>query len=252
MPRETQPQSHTEIITAKLPGKIKAFIFHSESELAADEAVYAINWFDTKTQWVYDFYNFLAVKAVKKIGGGPFFKGKYEKTLQGEPADRRDILLIVRYPSLNNFKTMLENTYFQFVSLIRMAAVSDFTFGFTKRADGGPDFRPMAQDGREAAVYAVHHYSGPQDTLFGDAHFGLEDLTSASNVSVFYHGHIKAHIGTGEAPETCTHVDCLMDGIIILNAAKAQELEAFIQSAAYQKLTVKTSRSFIGLYSRIL
>ena len=250
MARETQTQ--TQIITAKLPGKTRAFIFHNETELAAEAPVYAINWFDTKTQWVYDFYNFLAVKAVKKIGGGPFFKGKYEKTLQGDPADRRDILLVVRYPSLNNFKTMLENTYFQLVSLIRMAAVSDFTFGFTKRADGGPDFRPMTQDGRESAVYAVHHYSRPQDALFGDAQIGLEDLTAASNVSVFYHGHIKAHIGTGEASETCTRVDCLMDGIIILNAAKVQELEAFIQSAAYQELTAKTSRSFIGFYSRIL
>ena len=250
MARETQTQP--QIITAKLPGKTRAFIFHNETQLAAEAPVYAINWFDTKTQWVYDFYNFLAVKAVKKIGGGPFFKGKYEKTLQGEPADRRDVLLIVRYPSLNNFKTMLENTYFQLVSLIRMAAVSDFTFGFTKRADGGPDFRPMTQDGRESAVYAVHHYSRPQDALFGDSQIVLEDLTAASNVSVFYHGHIKAHIGTGEASETCTRVDCLMDGIIILNAAKVQELEAFIQSAAYQELTAKTSRSFIGFYSRIL
>ena len=143
-----------------MPGSLKAFIFRDASLLKDDEPVYAINWFNTRSALVYDFYNFLAVRSVRKIGGGPFIKCKLEKTLIDDDTLRRDVLLIVKYPSLVNFRRMLESTMFQLVSLLRTAAVSDFTFGFTKRQDGGADLPPHDPKATTKSVITVIQYSG--------------------------------------------------------------------------------------------
>ena len=70
-------------------------------------------------------------------------QGRHIKTLYGREEDKRDVLLVVRYPALTNFRSMLESKIFQGVSVIRMAAVDNFTFGFTKRGDKGADLSPM-------------------------------------------------------------------------------------------------------------
>ena len=77
------PQPDIEIHDAKLPGSLKAFIFRDKNLLKDDETVYAINWFNTRSALVYDFYNFLAVRSVRKIGGGPFIKCKLDRVLIG-------------------------------------------------------------------------------------------------------------------------------------------------------------------------
>ena len=234
-------------LTAKLPGDLQAYIFRDENALSTDEPIYAINWFDTKTQWVYDFYNFLAVKAVKKIGGGPFFKGKRLKTLYGEENGQRDVLLVVRYPALENFRTMLENKYFQLVSVLRMAAVKDFTFGISKRSDDGTDFRPMEKAENKTASYAVHHFSG-SDNISAE----LRDLALNTSVEIFLTSDIKAHIGTGKTSESCTLVECILKHIVILRASEDDDIIRFVNAAPYQDLIKRTERSFIGLYNRIL
>ena len=240
-------KSAPNTLTAKLPGGSKAYIFRADNTLTANEPIYAINWFNTKTQWVYDFYNFLAVKAVKKIGGGPFFKGKHTKTLYGEAESKRDILLVVRYPALQNFRTMLEDKYFQLVSLVRITAVEDFTFGISKRADAGADFQPMFKAESKTKAYAVHHYSGPNDIRAE-----LQGLAENSSVNIFFSSHIKAHIGTGKSQESCDLVDCIIENILILSAADEDSIISFTQATPYQNLIQETETSFIGLYSRIL
>ena len=232
-------------LTAKLPGELKAYIFREDNTLSEDEPIYAINWFNTKTQWVYDFYNVLAVKAVKKIGGGPFFKGKHVKTLHGDDDGRRDILLVVRYPSLHNFKTMLEDKYFQMVSLIRIAAVDRFTFGISKRADAGADFQPMVK--AQTRAYVVHNYAGPNDIRAE-----IQSLAKDSPVDVFFNSHIKAHIGTGKSQESCALVDCIIENVLILSGADEEDIIGFVEAAVYQDLIQQTETNFIGLYSRIL
>ena len=240
-------KSAPNMLTAKLPGDLQAYIFRDAQALSADEPIYAINWFDTKTQWVYDFYNVLAVRAVKKIGGGGFFKGKRVQTLYGEETDQRDILLVVRYPALENFRTMLENKYFQLVSVLRMAAVKDFTFGISKRSDEGADFRPIEKTEDKAASYAVHHYSG-SDNISAE----LRALTANTPVEIFFTSDIKAHIGTGKTAKKCTMVDCILKHIVILRAPQDEDIISFTNAPSYQDLIKRTERSYIGLYSRIL
>jgi len=163
--------SSTSISTAKLPGKLKAFIFRDTQALSETEPIYAINWFNTKAQWMYDFYNFLAVKAVRKVGGS---------TIHGEADMRRDILLVVRYPAITQFSVMLADGYFLAVSAIRMLAVKDFTFGLTKRSDAGPDLSPALAGDSPSFSYAVHHFKAPNGF---DAKLG--QIISESSVELF-------------------------------------------------------------------
>jgi uncharacterized protein (DUF1330 family) len=242
----------SKALKAKLPGKLRAFIFNHGKGLSFDEPVYAINWFNTKTQWVYDFYNFLAVRAVNKVGGAGFFKGKRLKTLFGNENDEREVLLVVRYPSLRHFRNMMENTYFQWVSFLRILAVSDFTFGFTKREDSGPDLYPFKKSEKNKYIYAVHHFRGKPDVISQ-----IQHLSVSKDIKLYFSGQIQARIGTGKTQNSSELVPCIMDGIVILrshldNHRKTDNVEVFINSSAYQSIIKQTHSSFIGLYSRVL
>lgn len=236
-----------EISTAQLPGKLSAFIFRDGAHLSEAEAVYAINWFDTKSSLIYDFYNKLAIGCVRKIGGEGFFKGRHVKTLYGREQDKRDVLLVVRYPALTNFRAMLESKVFQGVSLIRMAAVDNFTFGFTKREDTGADLSPLGPNEEGSVFYGVFYYSGLEE-----ADKRLADLTANSPAEIFYKGSIRAHIGTGETPSAAAQVPCVMQGIIIFKSQEAQALEQLAKQEDFTSVAAQAETSFFGLYSRIL
>jgi len=124
-------------IQVDLVGRSRAYISLTEGAATFDDEVYAINWFDTNIRWVYDLYNLLASFSLKAIGGVPFFKGHLIKAVHGSSSDCRSTLLVVRYPSLHSFKTMLEKRAFQAVSVLRMLAVRQFTFGFTRPRNKG-------------------------------------------------------------------------------------------------------------------
>ena len=188
-----------EISSAKLPGKISAFIFRDADHLSEEEPIYAINWFNTKSSLIYDFYNKLAVGCVRKIGGAPFFKARHIKTLYGGEEDKRDVLLVVRYPALTNFRSMLESKIFQGVSVIRMAAVDNFTFGFTKRSDKGADLSPMNPDDMQGVSYGVFHYSGVADI----SKF-IAELNLGAVVDIFYSGIISCLLYTSPSPRDAT------------------------------------------------
>lgn len=236
-----------DISSAKLPGKLSAYIFRDANHLSEDEPIYAINWFNTKSSLIYDFYNSLAVSCVRKIGGAPFFKGRHVKTLYGHKEDKRDVLLVVRYPSLTNFRVMLKSKVFQGVSIIRMAAVKDFTFGFTKRADNGADLSPMTPNEKAETFYGVFHYSG-----VGEIDTSLAALTLEPSVEIFYRGNIRAHIGTGESSNAATQVPCAMDALTIFKSTDAHALERLAQQEAFAALTAEAESAFFGLYNRIL
>lgn len=228
---------------AKLPGGARVYINKTDDGLRFDEPVYAINLFDTNARLVYDFYNLLAVRSVKAVGGAPYFKGRLKKILYGEELHRRDVLLVVRYPSLNYFKTMLESPFFLMVSLLRLLAVRNFTFGFTKRRNDGPDLAPRVL----TAAYAVHHFKG-----HGGVTEEIENLCEGSNVKQLHAGAMGAFLSTGNVETMGDQVPCLMDAIVILKSDNQESLEKFIRSESYQAVIEQTASSFIGIYERVL
>ena len=85
-------------IRGKVTSKIDVVIRATREEINLEEPFYAINWFSTKVEWLYHFYNFLAIRSVKKIGGIAFFKAKVTETIVDDADARRDLILIVHYP----------------------------------------------------------------------------------------------------------------------------------------------------------
>ena len=238
--------ANIKIHSAKLPGELKAFIFRDASFLKDDETVYAINWFNTRSARIYDFYNWLAVRSVRKIGGEPFIKCKLKRALLDNDDLRRDVLLIVKYPSLQNFRGMLENTMFQLVSLLRTAAVSEFTFGFTKRQDKGADLPPYNSKATKSVI-AVIQYSGE---------FESEKLRNLlknhADIDLYYSGLIGGEIGTGKESDGCNRVPCIISGIHVLKADSAQVFDRLIETPDFKTLTQSSKQIYAGLYNRIL
>jgi len=124
--------NYTEV-RGKFSNNVDVFIRSVHSDANLDESFYAINWFSTKMEWLYHFYNFLAVRSVLKVGGKPFFKAKVTETLVDDNRGRRDLLLIVNYPNGKKFISLMESTYFKMVSIFRILSVKRFTFGLTIR-----------------------------------------------------------------------------------------------------------------------
>ena len=144
-----------QTISANITSSTDVIIRSEFEEHSLDKQLIAVNWFDTRIEWLYHLYNYLASRSVLKVGGRPLFKAKTVNDIRSNNG-KRSIMLIVQYPDGTAFKQLLESTYFKIVSLLRMRAVKSFTFSFT-HAVVKPDFK------RKFAHYIIHHFDKSQD-----------------------------------------------------------------------------------------
>jgi uncharacterized protein (DUF1330 family) len=232
----------SDILKARVTKNNFLYIESIDGEIDIKKRVYAINWFSTKSLWLYNLYNTLANPMVEKSGGRGFLKAKVKKTLHGEQSDHRDVLLIVTYPSLRDFTRLVEMPLFLLVSILRMLAVKEFTFGFTYRV-GDESVKEVPKTQGE---YVVHHYKS-QEHISKDVAL----LSEEQNIEIYYIGVISALLSSGDENKK-EQTPCLMDGIIVFRSQTLKELEDFIQSEKYQTLINKTQSSFIATLDRIL
>ncbi|MDA2910832.1 hypothetical protein MYX04_07875 [Nitrospiraceae bacterium AH_259_D15_M11_P09] len=52
---------------------------------ALTNPLFAINWFNTRSLWLYNIYNKLASRSLFRVGGKVLFKGRVTETLLGLP-----------------------------------------------------------------------------------------------------------------------------------------------------------------------
>jgi len=231
-----------EVIQAKITNNISVFIQSVDQKFSLNQPVYAINWFNTRMLWLYNFYNLLAAISVNKVGGKPFFKGRVKKTLYGSDEFRRDILLIVNYPGANSFKNMLENTYFKIVSLLRMLAVKEFTFGFSRRTD----LRNNKVSPCDNGAYAIVHYRGESNI---DKKISL--ITVKMGIDICFSGRITSLLFSGNESEVKEQVPCLMEGVFVLKADTNLQLEKALSTDEFQTIIQQTISSFVATLERI-
>lgn len=248
MKTESTNEHDSDEIKAKISSKIFVYIKSIEKNTPVGGPLYAINWFDTKSLWLYNFYNLVATRSVTRIGGTPYFKGKVQDVLFGDTKHRRDVLLIVKYPNALQFKKLIESFYFKCVSIFRMLSVTRFTFGFTKPT--GPN--PVSAEATLSAasqnkVYTVHHYKADSDITKD-----IEQAVAAQKVEIHYAGAIKALLYSGDAKVANNQTPCIMSGIVILSATSLTDHKNLIQSEAYQAIIKKSQSSFIATLKRIL
>jgi len=232
-----------QVITAKVTKTTNVLIKAHSNAIDLHTPLFAVNWFSTKKAWMYSLYNKLAGKKVKSIGGRPIFKGMVTQTLSGDSELKRDMLLIVRYPSGHHFKKLMENTFFKLVSVLRTKAVKKFTFGFSQPL--ALEEQPNVKDHR----FAVHHFKHTSFTasILQD----LEALLAPTEIRLFYFGQLVADLVV-ERQGTEQHVPCLMHGVIIYEATGLAHLEDFLHAEAYQNFSKQFQTSYVGLLHRVI
>ena len=248
MSGNTESNANTkEMLQAKITSKASAYIKSVDASKPLSKPVYAINWFNTKALWLYNLYNLLAVISVKKVGGSAVFKGRVKRVISGDDDLRRDVLLIVNYPSVNNFVNMLENAYFKLVSLLRLAAVKDYTFGFTHPLSLESVGTDRDKNRDKSKIYLLHHYQGNEQSTKN-----LQDIISKQNIEIYYAGRISALVYSGDSSSPKEQIPCLMQGLFLLRANKLDKLTSLIQSEEYQAAIKQTKASFIATLNRVL
>lgn len=231
-----------ERISINITNRMQAAITSTDAGWPLSNPVYAVNWFDTKSLPIYNFYNFLATRSVRAVGGYPVFKGRVTGVLHGSNDDKRDVVLIVNYPSPQCFLDMLKSRYFMLVSVLRMLAVKRFTFSFTR-----PTSTPNSEhDASFEQIYLIHHFRGD------DISNNLFALSEKAGIRILYSGTLSARVSSGSANKTGQDINCLMDGIAILQAENDTVIDDLMASADYQAIIQKTSSSFVGRMDRLM
>jgi len=229
-------------VRANIAGSTHVRIERIGDSVSWDHKVHAINWFNSRFLFVYNFYNFLAARSVKKVGGVPLFKGRLLSQVIGNVFDQRGVLLIVEYPSPKHFRSMLENTYFKLVSVVRALAVQRFTFCLSHVMN-----EPEFPDSTDSFSYAVHHFRGS-----GNSMSQLVDCLREANMHVVFCS-LKTHeLVTVSASGESTPVPALMDGIILFHCADEASLRALVSSPSYRANMDNCETSFVGLFQRIM
>jgi len=230
-------------ITAQVTSKTKISIKGKNEKIDLNEPLFAINWFATKMEWLYHFYNLLAAKSVFKVGGKPIFKGKITEIIMDQYSGDRDLLLIVKYPGGQEFKTMLESTYFKLVSILRIAAVKNFTFGFTHPLSMNKKSKP-----KDGLYYLVHHFK--YNDLKNNP---LNDLSSlqVDQLSITYSGNMVASLHM-ESEGKSNEVSSIMDGIVVWQSNSQDSLRELVNTQFYTKIINGLDASYIGFVNRLI
>ncbi len=241
---------HTSV-SAKIFAGLKVHITALHDDFSKQQPVYALNWFDTRWLWLYNLYNVLATPSVLKVSGVPFFKARIDRTLYGEIEDRRAVLLIVRYPGIESFKSMLESRYFQLMSLLRGFAVKEFTFGLSTRVDvtDTAEFDVQASvisDG----VFAIHHY---REACPGEGHVieKARIIARESGVNLGFASTVSARLYPQQADKAPSSVDTIMTGCLIFQAGSQSKIERMLEMPSYETLISSTTSSYIATLNRI-
>ncbi len=235
--------SESDTLRAKIFGEHYVSIRRTPLRTPWEQEVHAVNWFNTRAMFMYNFYNLIAGRSVARVGGEPMFKGRLIKTLHGNKADSRGVLLVVKYPSAISFGSMLENFYFKAVSIFRTVAVSSFTFCLTEANTK----TKLANAKAESNSYLVHHFRGNQQVL-ADA----KAVADCSPIELIFSSFKSHDIVTVMAKQDEQPIPAVMDGFLLFRSKEPATLEGFVASNSYQGVIEATDTSFVGLLKRLM
>lgn len=214
---------------------------HAESRL--DEPLYAINWFNYKSSWLYTIYSLLVLPDVKSVGGKPIIKGHVLEKWEGKDALDREVLLVVKYPSADQFLKMVGKKSFQLKSLFRIKAVKNFVFGFTRKiSDNRAAVKPGLNDHYLVHLFQSKHASAPSaDTL---------EKLSETGASVYFCATKTAYLGRKRLNVALEQMPFLIDGILIMHASSADSLRKLRDHEAFRAFKEEQEVNNIYLLKR--
>ena len=230
--------------------KVIIKLINDEPAISFDDsaAIFAINWFNLKSNFVYNLYGLLATKYVIKVSGKLFFKGNLIQQLDGDPTNCRKNLLIVSYPSPKHFLKLVSYKFFQFISIFRVFAVKQFCFAFSKNIYSITTIEKKTFTKEQ--IYLVHHFKGDKTGLMNN----FDQLASTAtefSVKPFFCGVAYANL-VRESSGVQRPVEFPMDGMILFSADSTKQLETFIACEAFQQFKNNNAENSSYLYSRTL
>lgn len=239
-----QPAISTDISSTE-----KVIIKPVAENFDADIQLCAINWFNLKRPWLYTLYATLASRYVRKVAGKLCFKGTLIKKLEGPEDAQRENLLIVRYPTPRRFLDLLDFKIFQLLSLLRIAAVEKFCFGFTENIlensylSGTKDTQFTHQQ-----IYLVHHFQGNASWL-KDNRQAVFGAARRHYLSVYFCGLTSARLVREKAGQQQS-ADFFMDGIVLFAADSEQAIENFIKDDICTAFMLNNNENSLYLFRR--
>lgn len=211
----------------------------------------AINWFDLKIPWMYQLYGLIASRFVRKVSGKLYFKGKLIKKLEGPEDRQRENLLIVCYLNARKFLALIDFKIFRIVSVLRLAAVQRFCFGFAenlleKANSKGASHPKFCKE----QIYLVHHFQG-DDNWLRDKRQDLFTTARQHQVRVYFCGLTNAHIVREKSGQQQS-AEFFMDGMLLFAANSEIDIENFTRDDIYTTFKRQNSSNSLYLFSRSL
>ena len=236
-------------LTQKISNNLNISIMSAGPKYNLVDPVWAINWFNVKSKWLYDLYNYMAVSHVISVSGIPFFKGRLIRRIEGFEMDERELLLIVNYPSPSAFLTMIKSKLFQLKSLVRISAVKDFTFGFMRRQDDGGISQSKGSKYERNLIYMVHHFKHNNTEVNA---IKIKEQATLFDIFTHFVG-TKSHIvGRRKKSDRLKTAPFIMDGLIVLGAFEESQFQEFLNSPFYQEFIREKKSNYLGLFTREL
>ena len=208
--------------------------------------LFAINWFDARPAWVYHLYNLLAGSRLSKAGGRAIFKAKVVKTLGGDESLARRFLLIVRYPTAENFLHLASDRVFMVMSVLRMISVKKFSFVMHRRVE---DCRSDDQrTTQHLPCVAVVHFSA------NDIDIAIKTLATSvaeTPLQIRFSGQLAVTAATQDKDGE-NRIPYVTDNTVLLMAKANSELEDYFSSSGFQQFVSHTDHFYAGLLRPVL
>lgn len=204
------------------------------------QPMFAINWLNLKSKWMYNLYTFLAFPMANSIGAVPIFKGYRQQVIADSAKVDREVLLIVRYPGPAQFLNLVGRKLFQVVSLLRIKSVLDFNLGFAHLLQGKKLSKEMS--------YMVYHWQNSDAMKITQE---LEQMCNGNGVELFFAAERVASLGI-EGSKGTRKLPLSMQGLAILAHSDPQVLNALIDSPPFQALRQNQPQHYLGVFDRVL
>lgn len=236
-----------KIITAKFNAQVSASVISANPTTDLTNTLWAVNWFDLKKPWLYEWYSQLAFGQLRRNGAAPVFKGKLASTLLDNDRLRRTMLLIVQHRHAHGFLDILSSNLFRLKSKLRNASIRHFQFGFMQK-ENIEDIVPTADhyDGR--LKYLVHVCENKPETNLQT----IIDLAARHEVFPHFMGQRSALLGFQKGRGQLKTMDFMLSHVLVLSGFDEHTLKSLVQSDDYQSFIQSSTSNFIGIYDRLV
>jgi hypothetical protein len=227
-------------ISKTINEQMEASILVVSNQKLGEEPIVAVNWFNLKSKLLYSIYNLLALPLARSVGARPLFKGYRLCDLAGSKEMSREVLLLVQYPSPQQFLHLLSKKSFLLISLLRIKSVRDFNFGFIRSLK----HKFTAKDHHK---YLVCHFQGPQSTMDLTQ---IQELCSQHNCQLFYFGKKIASLSINRKGRK-TKVPFDMQELFMVSSEHLESLINFSRDPETMKFQDQNNSSYLGIFSRV-